>query len=156
MESGHLLHLTSISPIECKCTAPQIETPICTYRTTSQQFLWQQQHTCSALGGSPMECGVGSQPHKTLHFHPRRHRHPLPLEWPSKEKLGSGLTTSAPASGVSNHPCTNGVWPPLRPVSVALKNKQSTMLSSNVQSIDLCMACTAWRFWTISDNRMAA
>jgi len=39
----------------------------------------------------------------------------------------------------------NGVWPPLRPVTVAQKNKPSTMLSSHVQSIDLPMDCTAWR-----------
>ena len=38
-----------------------------------------------------------------------------------------------------------GVMPPLRPVSVAQKNKPSTMLSSNVQSMD----CTAWRLWTM-------
>jgi len=37
--------------------------------------------------------------------------------------------------------CTNGAWPPLQPVSVA-QNKQSTMLSSNVQSIDHPMDCT--------------
>ena len=42
-----------------------------------------------------------------------------------------------------------GIWPPLRPVSVAWKNKPSTMLSSNVQSIDLPMDCMAWRFWTM-------
>jgi len=44
--------------------------------------------------------------------------------------------------------CTNGVWPPLRPVSVA-QNKPLTMLSSNVQSTDLLMHYTAWRFWTM-------
>jgi len=32
-------------------------------------------------------------------------------------------------------------------VSVAQKNKPSTMLSYNVQSIDLLMDCTARRFW---------
>ena len=41
----------------------------------------------------------------------------------------------------------NRLWPPLRPVSVAQKDKPSTMLSSNVQSIDLPMDCMAWRFW---------
>ena len=45
-------------------------------------------------------------------------------------------------SDVSAPACTNGVCPPLRPVSVAQKNKLSTMLSSNVQSIDLCTALT--------------
>ena len=70
---------------------------------------------------SPMECGVGGEP------------------W-------SELTASAPVSGVSAPACTNGVWPPLRPVSVAQKNKPSTM-SSTVQCIDLPMDCMAWRFW---------
>jgi len=38
------------------------------------------------------------------------------------------------------------VWPPLLPVSVALKNKPPIMSSSNIQTIDLPMDCTAWRF----------
>ena len=47
---------------ECKCMASQIETHICICRTTTRQFMWQQQqHTCGALGGSPMECGVGGR-----------------------------------------------------------------------------------------------
>ena len=57
------------------------------------------------------------------------------------------LDVSAPA-------CTNGVWPPLRPVSVA-QNKPSTMSSSSVQSIDpprttRSQGTGRW------DNRMAA
>ena len=91
-----------------------------------------------------MERGMGGQPHKTPHFN-SRYRY-TPLEWPSQEEPGSGLTDSAPVSDVSAPACTNGVWPPLRPVSVAHKNKPSTMSSSNVQSIDLPMDCTAWRF----------
>ena len=47
----------------------------------------------------------------------------------------SGLTASPPVSDVSAPACTNGVWPPLRSVSVA-RNKPSTMSSSTVQSID--------------------
>jgi len=50
---------------------------------------------------------------------------------------------------VATPACTNGVWPPLRPASVTQKNKLSTMLSSNVQPIDLLMHYTAWRFWTM-------
>ena len=34
-------------------------------------------------------------------------------------------------------------------LSVAQKNKLSTMLSSDVQSIDLPMDCMAWWFWTM-------
>jgi len=67
----------------------------------------------------------------------------------SLEEPGSGSTASAPVSDVSAPACTNEVWPPLQPVSVAQKNKPSTMLSSNVQPIDLSMDCTAWRFRTI-------
>jgi len=73
---------------------------------------------------------------------------PTPSEWPSQKEPRSGLIASAPVSDVSAPACTNGVWPPLRPVSLVQKNKPSTMLSSNVQSIDLPTDCTAWRFWT--------
>jgi len=69
-------------------------------------------------------------------------------EWPSQEEPGSGLTASAPVSDVSAPVCTNGLWAHLRPMSVS-QNKPSTMLFSNVQSIDLLMNCTAWRCWTM-------
>ena len=56
-------------------------------------------------------------------------------------------------SDVSAPACTNGVWPPLRPVNGAQKNKTSTMLSPKIVSVD----------WTARldgsercDNRMAA
>jgi len=55
----------------------------------------------------------------------------------SQEEPGYGLTASVPVSDVSAPACTNGLLPPLRPVSVAQKNKPPTMLSSNVQSIDI-------------------
>ena len=42
-------------------------------------------------------------------------------------------------SGVSAPAYANGIWPPLRFMSIVKKNKPSTMLSSNVQSIDLLM-----------------
>ena len=58
-------------PIECKRTAPYIETPVCTRRTTSHQFVWQQ-HTCGAVDELPMECGVDGKPHTTPHFYSRQ------------------------------------------------------------------------------------
>jgi len=58
-----------------------------------------------------------------------------PPEWPSQKEPGSGSSASAPVSGVSAPVCTNGLWPPLRPVSAVQKNKPSTMSSSNVRSI---------------------
>ena len=61
----------------------------------------------------------------------------------SQEQRGSGLTASAPVSDVSAPAYTNGVWSHLWLVSVAQKNKPSTMLSSNVQYIDLPMDCMA-------------
>jgi len=73
-------------------------------------------------------------------------------EWPSQEEPASGLTASAPVSEASAPACTNGVWPSLPPVSVSQTNKPSTMFSSSVQSIDLRMDCTAWRFWTMRQS----
>ena len=115
----------SVHPsIECKCTALQIETPISIRCTTTHQFIWQQQHTCDALGRSPMERRVGGQPCKTSHFH-LRHRHPphgvaLPrTAWVRFNRLGTGVGRIH----------SNRIWPPLRPVSVAQKNKLSTILS---------------------------
>jgi len=72
----------------------------------------------------------------------------IPFWSDPQEEPGSGLTASVPVSSVSALVCTNGVWLPLQPVSVA-QNKPLTMLSSNVQSIDL-MECTSWRFWMMS------
>ena len=47
-----------------------------------------------------------------------------PPELRSQEEPGSGLIASAPVSGVSAPAYTNGVWPPVRPVSVAQKNNR--------------------------------
>jgi len=73
---------------------------------------------------------------------------PTLSEWPFQEKPGSGITAIAALSDVSAPACTDGEWPSLLPVSVAQKNKPSTMLSLNVQPIELLMECKAWRFWT--------
>jgi len=62
---------------------------------------------------------------------------------PPKEEPGSALTASTLVADVSTPACINGVWPSPWPVIVAQKNKPSTMLSSNVQSIDLPMDCMA-------------
>jgi len=76
-------------------------------------------------------------------------------KWLCQEQRGSGLTASAPVSNVFTPAYTNVVWHLLRLVGMVQKNKPSTMLSSNVQSIDLPMECTAWRFW-MTRNGMAA
>jgi len=68
---------------------------------------------------------------------------PTPRNDPPKKNLGPAKTAAAPVSHFSAPGCTNRVWNPLRPVSVAEKTKLSTMMSSNVQSIDLLMDCMA-------------
>jgi len=137
--------LSTYPSIECRCTASQIETPICTRRTATHQFFWQQL-TCGAVGGSSIECRVGGQPHKTPHFNSRH--------WYTHTRNDSPKKSLGPAQPPP-HRC--GTFPVLlvqmgyglRPVSVAQKNKPSTMSSFNVQSIDLPMDCMAWRFWTM-------
>ena len=74
------------------------------------------------------------------------------LEWPFQKHSGSGLTTSAPLSNVSAPAHHKRCVTLLQPVSVVQKNRLLTMLSSNVQSIDLPMDCTAWRFWTMRQS----
>jgi len=78
------------------------------------------------------------------------------LKWPCQEQCRSGLPAIAPVSGVSALGCTNGVWPPLRPVSMA-QNKPSAMLSFNILSNPSTSPWTAWPDgcgrW---DKRMAA
>ena len=89
MEPRHLVHTALTYALGWECTASQIETPICTGRTTAHHFIWQHQK-CGALGGSPMECGVVGQHYETPYFHPR-HR----PSWNDREQHGSGLTASA-------------------------------------------------------------
>jgi len=76
MEPGHLLHSALTCPWSANARRLKSRHPFVP-AAQQLQFIWQQQRTCGALGGSPMECGVGGQAHKTPHFHPR-HRHPPP------------------------------------------------------------------------------
>jgi len=86
--------LSTYLSIECKLMASQTETPICTCHTTTHQLIWQQQHTCGTVGGLPVECGMGGQPHKTPYCH-LRHRHPSSQNNPPKKSLGP---TSSPTA----------------------------------------------------------
>jgi len=65
---------------------------------------------------------------------------PSLLEW-SRQKQRAWLNRIRTVVG--RFRSTNGVWPLLRPVSVAQKNKPSTTLSPNTQFIDLPVDCTA-------------
>jgi len=83
MEPGHLLHSALTLPSSPHARRLKSFVPAA---QATHQFVWQQ-HTCSAVGGSSMECGVGGQPHKTPHFN-SRHRYPPPQNEPPKKSLG--------------------------------------------------------------------
>jgi len=71
---------------EGECTGSQMKTPICTHRTPTHQFIWQQKHTCAGLEGSPVEFGVVGQHYEIAYFHPR-HWDPPPWNDPSKNSV---------------------------------------------------------------------
>jgi len=78
---------------------------------------------------------VGGQPHKTPHFHP--FTAPPSRNGPPKKNLGR---LNRLGTGVGRFRSCLYKWDmTLRPVSVGQKKKPSTMLSFNVQSIDLPM-----------------
>jgi len=134
--------LSAHPSIKYKHMAPQTQTPICTRRTTSQQLIRQQQHVWrSGRITYGMRSGQTISQASTFSFPTLV---PTPPEWPSQEEPGSGSTTFAPVLTISAPACINGLWLPLQPVIMVQKNKLSTMLSSNVQSISLPMD---WRFW---------
>ena len=60
----------------------QIEIPICARRTTTHQFIWWQQHTCGALGGLPMECGLVGEHYETPNFDSEVDAHPPGMALP--------------------------------------------------------------------------
>ena len=76
---------------------------------------------CSGRIINGMQSGRTTPQDSALQFQTPVHTHP---EWPSQEEPWSRSTASAPVSDVSSPACTNGVWPPLRPASVA-QNKPS-------------------------------
>ena len=136
--------LSAHPSIECRCTAPHIETPIYTLRTTihltTTTYVWRTEQITNR-----MQNGWTTPLDSAFSFQTPVPTHP---ECPSQEEPGSGLTASALVSGVCYPVCTNGVCPPLRPVSVAQKNKPSTILSSNVQSTD-----PLWTAWPDGSGR---
>jgi len=88
-----------------------------------------------------MEWGVGGYPTRLRTFISDTGTHPLGMILPRR----AWVRLNRLRTGVGRFPSClyKWVWPSLRPVSVAQKNKPSTRLSSNVYSIDLLMDCTA-------------
>ena len=130
LELGHLLHSALTRPSSANARRLKSRYP---FLPAEQQLISSSTTTTYVRRSGRITNGTRSgrtTPQDTaLQFQTPVHTHP---EWPSQEQPGSGLTASAPVSAVSAPASTNGVWPPLRQVSVAQKNKPSTMLPSNV------------------------
>jgi len=140
-------HNVSSTPCHgCRTSAPISAHPPTECKRSRHPFVPAAQHLISLSDNNNIRAGQWADCQWDAEFSSPT---PAPPEWPIQEELGSRLTTSAPVSDVSAPACANGVWPPLRPMSVAQKNKPSTMLFSKVQSIDLPMDCMAWRCWTM-------
>jgi len=96
IEPGHLLHsaLTRLSSADARRLKSRYP-----FVPAAQQLICSsdnKQHTCGALGGLPMECGVGRQTRKTPHFNPR-HRYSTPganfprRAWVRLNRLSTGV-----------------------------------------------------------------
>jgi len=91
-----------------------------------------------------MECGVVGEPLETPYFIPDIGTHPRGMTLPRTAWVR--LNRLAPVWKASAPVYTNGVWPLLRLVSAAQRNRPLTILAFNVQSIDLPVEHIALRF----------
>ena len=123
MEPGYLLHSALTRPSSAKARRLKSRHP----------FVSTAQHLMSSSDNNNIHAAQWAD-------------HQWNAKWTDKparlRRACVRFNPSAPVSDVSAPACTNGVWSPLRPVSVA-RNKLSTMLSSTVQSIDIPMDCMA-------------
>ena len=137
MEPGHLLHSALTHPSSANARRLKSRHPFvlaAVHLTTTTTYV---RHTGPITNG--MRCGWTTLQDSAFSSPTPA---PIPPEQPSQKEPGPSLTASEPVSGVSTPACTNGVWPALRPVSVAQQNKPSTILSSSVQPTNLLMDCT--------------
>ena len=143
MEPGHLRHSALTSPTSAVARRLKSRHP---FLPAAQQLIsFSDNHNIRAAQWEDHQWNAewADNPTRLHTLIPDTGTHPrmtLPRVWVRLNHLRTAM------SDVSTPACTNGVRPPLRPVSVAQKNKPSTMSSSNVQSIDLLMDCTAWQF----------
>ena len=144
MEPRHLLHLALTCPSSANAWRLKSRHP---FVLAAQQLISLSDNTMCAVHWANHQWNVETTPQDSAFSSLA----PTRSEWPSQEEPGSGLAASAAVLDVSAPACANGVWPSLWPVSVAQKNKPSTMLSSNVQSINL-MDCTAWQIWMVRQS----
>jgi len=81
MEHGHLLHSALTRPSSANARRLKSRHPFVISSSDNNNIRAAQ------WADHQMECGVGGQPHKTPHFHPR-HRYPPPRNDPPKKSLG--------------------------------------------------------------------
>ena len=127
--------------IERECTASQIKTPICTCRTTAHLKTTEVRRSGRITDGlrsswTTLRDSVLSSPISA----------PTLLEWPCLPRT-AWVRLNRFLNDVGRFRSFLHKWGmvPSGHTSVA-QNRPSIMLSSNVQSIDLPMDCTAWRF----------
>jgi len=124
------------------CTASQIETPICTCRTTTYQFTWWQQQILWVDHWWNAELLENTT--KLYAFIPDIGTHPPGMALPRTAWMWfNRLCTSV------GRFCSRFYKWDITPkwlVSVAQKNRSLTMLFYTVQSIDLPMECMSWWF----------
>ena len=123
----------------CKRTGSQIETPICNLYTATHQFFLTTTTYVRRTGRITNVMRSGrTTPQDSAFSSPT----PAPTPWsdPPKKSLGPA---QPPPQRCWAFPLTLDKWGMASPaaVSVVQKNKPSTMLSSNVQLIDIPMDC---------------
>ena len=128
MEPGHLFHSTLTRPSNADARRLKSRHPL----VPAAQLISSSDNNIRAAHWADHQWNAewADNPTRLRICIPNTVTHPP--EWSSQEGPGSGFTASAPVSGVSAPACTNWIWPPLRPVNVAQKNKPSTTLSYNV------------------------
>ena len=144
MESGHLLHSALTRPSSANARHLKSRHP---FVPAAQHLISSSDNNIRAAQWADYQWNAewADNPTSLRTFTPDTHPPGITLPrraWVRLNRLRTGV-------GRFRSCLYKWVWPPLRPVSVAQRNKPSIMLSSNVQSIDLRMDCMAWRFWTM-------
>jgi len=139
--------LSAHPSIECSCTAPQIETPICARRTATHQLLWQQQHTCGAVADHQWNAEWADNPIRLCTLSPDTGTHPpgMTLSRRAWVRLNRLRTV------VGHFRSCLYKWGMASSAACECGAEEQTVdyVSSSVQSIDLPMDYTSWGFWTM-------
>ena len=109
MEPGHLLHSAITHSPSADAGQLKSRHPF----VPATQFIGSSDNNIRAAQWADHQWNAGGRKTPQDSTFLSLTRAPNPAEWPSQEEPVSGLTASAPVSGVSDPACTNGVWPDL-------------------------------------------